>query len=401
LSYDMRIFTRSIYLILIAIVMVSCSDFNEPKNKHQFEVNEVSASMAAYSRLAAANAQDAAIAAAAMNQSIVDFLFRPTDENRLAMESAWNNAHIAFVAIGTGTFEEAASDDPLTALIYRLDAWPIQPGYIDAIEYYPNSGIVNDITVELSRDSLRRQHGFSDAEEIVLGFHPLEYLIFANEAIDYQLVEHRIQSSRDAGQDNQVSQFSEEAGETSFESGSDSSPGANPVARRRTLLELLGADIAESLDQYITAYREGIPNSFSSSSGQQQALQLVNLLLSVAYKHADNGFEESNLMLVSDESHSRFSQTTHLNISLRLENLGKIINEPVWLSRSLKKLDMQIEQDLQTTLAQGNLIIEKNQFDEADRARLPTIFSALRHQLADLQLKLTNPYKPDQDPWQP
>jgi hypothetical protein len=34
------------------------------------------------------------------------------------------------------------------------------------------------------------------------------------------------------------------------------------------------------------------------------------------------------------------------------------------------------------------LIIESNQFNESDGARLLTIFSALNHQLEDIQLKL-------------
>ena len=34
------------------------------------------------------------------------------------------------------------------------------------------------------------------------------------------------------------------------------------------------------------------------------------------------------------------------------------------------------------------MIVEKGQFSESDRARLVTVFSALRHQLADLRIKL-------------
>ncbi len=82
------------------------------------------------------------------------------------------------------------------------------------------------------------------------------------------------------------------------------------------------------------------------------------------------------------------SRTSHLNISQRLNNLSEMLNEPIWLSRSLARVDKNIEKDLQATLAQGMLIIESNQFNESDGARLLTIFSALNHQLEDIQLKL-------------
>lgn len=402
------IFARAIPTIMIASLAVSCSEFGEPKNTHQLDINEVNSSVSVFSRLAASNATHAAAAVKSMNQSIAQFLSSPTDQNRQSMGAGWKNAHTAFLAISTGTFTESSSEDALKSLAYRLDAWPIQPGYIDSIEYYPTSGIVNDITVDLSTESLRQQHGFSDAEEIILGFHPLEYLIFANGTIDYQLSDQRgpVETSSQGNAQSGNIKFETGPGfamEDNPDSGSDAIPAAEPenlqipVRRRRTLLDLLGTEIEVSLNQYVSSYIEDIPDSNSVADSQNKAADLVFSLLSIAHEHASMGFEESNLMLVSDESHSQFSQTSHQNISLRLDNLAKIINEPVWLSHSLKKLDMKIEQDLQTTLAQGNLIIENNQFNESDRARLPTIFSALRHQLEDLQLVITNPYTPDQD----
>jgi putative iron-regulated protein len=59
-----------------------------------------------------------------------------------------------------------------------LDTWPIEGGYIDYLPEYPYSGIVNDLTLELSADSLLSQHGLSDVSSASLGFHPMEFLLW-------------------------------------------------------------------------------------------------------------------------------------------------------------------------------------------------------------------------------
>ena len=374
--------------MLISYLMVACTDSNDAKNGLKLNINETNRSAEVFSELARLHAAKTSQEVGSLNEAVTLFLSEPTEQNRSALGEAWKSSHSALLRLGAETLSGENATDSSAALLYRLDAWPIQPGYIDSIENYPNSGIVNDITVTLSVDSLRQQHGFSDVEEIILGFHPLEYLIFAKNAIHYQLPEHGEQSVVVATSDTPDPVTEQEV--ASAPVALPDKPSEDSVRRRRKLLELLGDEVNESLSLYLSAHLEGVPYATAAIESQQQAAQLAFSLLAVAHNHASQGFEESNLLLDSDQSHSMFSQTSHLNVTQRINSLTEVLNEPVWLSRSLARLDENIEKDLQTTLAQGTQIIENGEFSESDRARLVTIFSALSHQLEDLQLKLAN-----------
>lgn len=371
---------RFVGMIALIELLVSCSELGDARNNLTLDLRQVETSTKIFSELAVVQANQANDEMASLKQSIAHFLLYPTAQNREALGVNWETAHEAFLSIGTKPTAEINLRDSSITLLYQLDAWPIQPGYIDAVEHYPNSGIVNDITVDLSIESMRDQHGFSDVEEIILGFHPLEYLIFSKLATDYQMpVQKTSEKSSTQRKRSSVLKIERDSNLLS------------PTSRRRTLLGLLGDEAENSLDQYVVAYLDSLPNPASIGDDQRKGAELVSRLLTVAHKHAAEGFKESNLLLVSDQSHSQFSQTSHLNISLRFNSLIKILNKPVWLSRSLAELDRNIQQNLQTTLAQGALIIEKNEFSESDRARLPLIFSALNHQLEDLKLNLASP----------
>ena len=62
-----------------------------------------------------------------------------------------------------------------------ISAWPIQPGYIDSYKNYFHSGIVNDINMPISRTILRQQHGRTDKEEVLLGIHAIEYILWGEQ----------------------------------------------------------------------------------------------------------------------------------------------------------------------------------------------------------------------------
>ena len=146
-----------------------------------------------------------------------------------------------------------------------------------------HSGIVNDITVSLSVESLRLQHGFSDADEIILGFHPLEYLIFAKTAIDYQLPEHKqqpdktnISKAKGTGDEQTTSATLT----TGFER-----PDEDPIYRRRKLIQLLGDALEESVSAYLATRLEKVPYAKFVGEDQQQAALAIANLIEVARKN--------------------------------------------------------------------------------------------------------------------
>lgn len=61
---------------------------------------------------------------------------------------------------------------------FTIDASNLEPGYLDALPDYPHSGLVNDIALHMTAQTVRHQHGLTDASEVSLGFHALELLLW-------------------------------------------------------------------------------------------------------------------------------------------------------------------------------------------------------------------------------
>ncbi len=55
------------------------------------------------------------------------------------------------------------------------------PGFIDSVQGYPYSGIVNDASLPLDVDSLRQQHGVTDSSEVSIGFHVVAFLLWGEQ----------------------------------------------------------------------------------------------------------------------------------------------------------------------------------------------------------------------------
>ena len=104
-----------------------------------------------------------------LSESTKKYLETLMEEDRLRWQETWRSAHESFIAI---TFL------PMNKNFSRIEAWPLSPGFLDSLENYPYSGIVNDYTIQITPEVLRAQHMITDPSEISLGFHVLEYYAF-------------------------------------------------------------------------------------------------------------------------------------------------------------------------------------------------------------------------------
>lgn len=133
----------------------------------------------------------------------IDELLQVVDDAALNQaRAAWLQANNSFEAtllhryLAQGELSSEAALQ-LNSLNYALNYWPILPGYIDAVGNYPDSGIVHDVNVTITPESLRQVHGQFDLSEVSLGFHVLEFLLWGENpdreslrpASDYQAIE--------------------------------------------------------------------------------------------------------------------------------------------------------------------------------------------------------------------
>lgn len=127
----------------------------------------------------------------------------PGQESLDAAREAWHRSHNAYMEFEL--FSALSESNPglfgsLPDYDFAIEAWPIQPGYLDYFDVYTHSGIVNDIAMPLTAEALRQQHGFTDSSDVSLGFHALEYLLWGEDgqrpASDYA------EATLEAGQQN-------------------------------------------------------------------------------------------------------------------------------------------------------------------------------------------------------
>ena len=125
----------------------------------------------------------------ALSTNFDRFLATPTqpllNENQLALQ------HCLDLYIPVHTLIKSDSNQvlraltaPLTTSIYST---PILPGYVDYLLQYPNSGIVNDITLALSEQSLRGQQGLTDNGEVSIGFEVIAFILMGEQRYNQSL----------------------------------------------------------------------------------------------------------------------------------------------------------------------------------------------------------------------
>jgi uncharacterized iron-regulated protein len=122
-----------------------------------------------------------------LQSSIVMLTEQANNENLSLSKQAWLNAHSAYELTTLHRYfaTQLLGEQNSLALMqiqYKINHWPIIPGYIDYVNGYPDSGIVHDINVNLDVNSLREQHGTFDISEVTLGFHVIEFLLWGNDS---------------------------------------------------------------------------------------------------------------------------------------------------------------------------------------------------------------------------
>lgn len=169
-----------------------------------------------------------------MHQAIEAFLSGPNAQTQADAQDHWHRCHdqwhqldplLALSKSNPGLF------GPLEHISFSVDAHPLQPGYLDSIEGYPYSGIVNDTTLNINASNLREQHGLTDHSDVALGLHALEFLLWG---------EHG---------ERPVSDYESEYELTEEQREAELTVDKLPNNRRRDLLRLLSHLLQDDLEQ--------------------------------------------------------------------------------------------------------------------------------------------------------
>jgi len=101
------------------------------------------------------------------------------DELRLTTaREGWSRLYRSFNESMLVLSCRVAEQPALAATLRRIDHFPMLPGYIDGLQEWPDSGIVNDLSVELTRESLLHAQSLSSDDESSLGFQVVAFLLY-------------------------------------------------------------------------------------------------------------------------------------------------------------------------------------------------------------------------------
>ena len=232
-------------------------------------------------------------------------------------------------------FQFLANPSTQESFSILIDSWPIEPGFIDNLPMYPNSGIVSDVSIPIDETSLRQQHQFTDLSEAAIGLHAIEYLIFSRSLNDFVPSED-------------------------FR-----------VKRRRVLLSTMVSSLEKDLNYYLN-----VPHFNKNSPPTLETLMKI-LEIGVSHLH-----HESLKLLVNP--HSTFSNKSRQNLQNQIDLVEQILFQPVNLGSALVYIDEFLTRDVIHTVRELRALLSSDAKDEEIALRCSSLLEGLKHQLRSL-----------------
>ena len=133
---------------------------------------DAAAQVAAYAALVHATYAAAHEAALALQQAIAGLLAAPSEATLEAARAAWLAGRPDYLRTEAFQFY-AGPVDAAAGPLPRLNAWPIDPGFVD--------GIIADPSVPLNFRALARMNKADGPEQVTTGWHVIEYLLWGSD----------------------------------------------------------------------------------------------------------------------------------------------------------------------------------------------------------------------------
>jgi putative iron-regulated protein len=266
---------------------------------------DVSAVLSNYGDLVYNTYADSLQAAKAMREAIRAFLDHPSAETQQAAQKAWREAREYHGQSEAFRFYGGPIDDDQGPEV-RINAWPMDESYVDAVQGRPDVGLVNNRLFVINRDNVIAQNERGGEENIASGWHAIEFLLWG-------------QDLSEAGPGNR--------------SYADFVDGKGPNAdRRRQYLNVITDLLVEDLTLLTREWRRGRKSNYRAEfdKGGLESLRKVFVGLG-SLSRGELAGERMEVALASqdqEDEHSCFSDNTHrdvVNNALGIEN--------VWLGR--------------------------------------------------------------------
>lgn len=190
-----KTFAKSIIaIVLSAMTLVGCkpetparhNDSNTvstQKPKDTLNISEAHAAVLSeqFWEKGAVNIQELRNKASELLKQIDQLLNDTNKTNLAAAQAAWQAVFVQYQHLSSYfLLTHPSLNESLAQWPLALAANPLQPGYLDSYDIYTQSGLVNDIALSITADSLRKQHQLTDSEEVTLGIYAIEYILWGD-----------------------------------------------------------------------------------------------------------------------------------------------------------------------------------------------------------------------------
>jgi Imelysin len=351
LAASMRYIPVSVPGLLLVLLLAGCQERDEkgPEGNYALDAIDQALMTKTVKRIEEAgstHSRRSMISIETLQVSIAEFLDTPDLIHQRQMQDHWYKAHSAFLAASFFSFNDESQ------FIFQIDAWPIQEGFLDSLPDYPQSGIINDLALVLTEGAIRAQHGITDVQEVSLGFHALEFLIFSRSLDEFSIPSDEIK------------------------------------ARRRKTLGLISKLLGQDIHLMFGESRAD-GNAHISLDGADMSAPLKRVLLGL-HTRMQLLFDETNSLASENAGHSRFSHSSWSNLDTQIKVLDELTGKQTEINRIFTLLDEKTANDYRLTLGQTGAILATDKPDEEKLTRITLLIAALGHQLGDFIIALDN-----------
>jgi len=201
-----------------------------------------------------------------LQQAGSDFLAKPNEALLDAVKQQWQRCEELYQAstVLVGFTPQQQAD--LKTARANLGQPLTMPGFIDSVQDYPFSGIVNDASLPLDETSLREQHGVTDESEVSLGLDVVAFLLWGEQRQQAKLPARPVSDYEAA---------------SSWDDDTDLPIEEHPNNRRRRLLALTLELLAKDSQGLLDSWGDGaLPTTAAAvQEWQQQQLAALNTAL--------------------------------------------------------------------------------------------------------------------------
>jgi putative iron-regulated protein len=292
---------------VIALAIPAMSFSSTPDNAPAPQV-DAKRQLATYAELAYRAYSDAYHDALHFQAVMNEFVASPspgTDEQIRKVRDAWVQMRPSYGQTEVFRFYEGPIDfgkrpDGSLGPEPLLNSWPVNEAYIDYVEGNPRSGIINDPSIPITRETLVERNARDDEADVTTGFHAIEFLLWGQ---DLNPNGPGNRPARDFANDG--------VGE-----------------RRRTYLKVATDLLVDNLKFVVDEWAPGKENYRARFLGMDPKESISSMLTGLATL---SGFELAAERLATpldsgsqEDEHSCFSDTTHLDILANVTGIANV-----------------------------------------------------------------------------